>query len=44
MEQDPVNEDAVREETPTELERNYGMLTAGVITLVVLGTTIYLVS
>jgi hypothetical protein len=44
MEQDPVNEHAVREELSTETERNYGMLTAGVIALVVLGTTVYLVS
>jgi hypothetical protein len=29
---------------PTETERNYGMLTVGVIALVVVGTTIYLVS
>jgi hypothetical protein len=43
MKQDPVNEHAVREELPTETERNFGMLTAGVIALVVIGT-IYLVS
>ena len=44
MEQDPVNEDAVREEIPTETERNYGMLTTGVIVLVALGAAVYLVS
>lgn len=44
MKQDQVNEHAVWEELPTETERNYGMLTAGVIALVVIGTTIFLVS
>jgi len=44
MEQDPVNEHAVREEVPTETERNYGMSMAGVIALVVVGTAIYLMS
>jgi hypothetical protein len=44
MKQVPVNEHAVGEELPTETERNYGILTAGVIALVVIGTTIYLVS
>ncbi len=29
---------------PTETERNYGMLTAGVIALAVMATTIYLLS
>jgi hypothetical protein len=44
MEQEPVNEHAVREDLPTETERNYGMLTAGGLALIVIGTTIYLVS
>jgi len=44
MKQDPDSEHAVREELPTETERNLGILTSGLITLVALGTTIYLVS
>jgi hypothetical protein len=44
MKQDPIHEHAVREELPTETERNYGMLTAGVAALFVIGMTIYLVS
>jgi hypothetical protein len=44
MKHDPIDEHAAREALPTEAERNYGLLTAGVITLVVVGTTIYWVS
>ena len=41
MKQDPFDEHAAREALPTEAERNYGALTAGVIALVVVGTAIY---
>jgi hypothetical protein len=44
MKQDPIDENAAREELPTEAERNYGVLTAGVVALVVIGTTIYWMS
>jgi hypothetical protein len=44
MKQELIGEHAVREELPTETERNYGMLTIGVVALVVLGTAIYWVS
>jgi hypothetical protein len=44
MKQDPTDEQAAREALPTEAGRNYGLLTAGVIALVVVGTTIYWVS
>ena len=37
MKHDLIDEDAARETLPTEVERNYGMLTAGVIALVVVG-------
>jgi hypothetical protein len=41
MKQDPIDEHAATEALPTEAERNYGTLTAGVIALVVVGTAIY---
>lgn len=41
---DPIDEHAARETPPTKTERNYGMLTAGVIALAVVGTAIYWVS
>jgi hypothetical protein len=41
MKQDPFDEHAADEQLPTEPERNYGTLTAGVIALVVIGTAIY---
>jgi hypothetical protein len=44
MKQDPVNEHAVGEQPPTETERSYGILTAGILALIAIGTTIYLVS
>lgn len=44
MKQDPIDEHAATEARPTEAERNYGVLTAGVVALVVIGTTIYWVS
>ena len=44
MKQDPIDEHAAREALPTEAERNYGLLTAGFIALLVVGTTIYWVS
>jgi hypothetical protein len=44
MKQDPIDEHAAREPLPTETERNYGVLTAGLITLVVVGTALYWIS
>ena len=44
MKQDPIGEHAASEALPTEAERNYGVLTAGVIALVVVGTAIYWIS
>jgi hypothetical protein len=44
MKQEPFDEHAAREALPTEAERNYGALTAGVIALVVVGTTVYWIS
>jgi hypothetical protein len=44
MKQDPFDEHAATEVLPTEAERSYGVLTAGVIALVVIGTAIYWVS
>jgi hypothetical protein len=44
MKQEPFDERAAREAQPTEAERNYGALTAGVIALVVVGTTVYWIS
>ncbi len=44
MKHDPSVDHTPREEPPTEKERNVGMLTAGVIALVVVGTAICWVS
>jgi hypothetical protein len=44
MKQDPIDEHAAREALPTEAERNYGVLTAGVVALVVIGTAVYGIS
>jgi hypothetical protein len=44
MKQDPIDEHAASEPLPTEAERNYGVLTAGVVALVVVGTAIYWIS
>jgi hypothetical protein len=44
MKQDPIEEHATSEALPTETERNYGVLTAGVIALVVVGTAFYWIS
>jgi hypothetical protein len=44
MKHDPSVDHTLREEPPTETERNLGMLTAGVIALFVLGTTAYWIS
>jgi hypothetical protein len=41
MKDEPADENAAREDLPTEFERNRGTLTAGVIALVVVGTAIY---
>ncbi|WP_283815965.1 MULTISPECIES: hypothetical protein [unclassified Bradyrhizobium] len=41
MKHDLIHEDAAREALPTEAERNYGMLTAGVMALVAVGMAIY---
>jgi hypothetical protein len=40
MKQDSVDH-TLREQPPSEAQRNYGMLTAGVIALVAIGTAIY---
>jgi hypothetical protein len=44
MKHDPAVDHTLREEPPNEPERNVGMLTAGVIALVVVGTAIYWIS
>jgi hypothetical protein len=44
MKQDPIDERATSEALPTEAERNYGMLTAGVLALVAIGTAVYWMS
>jgi len=44
MKHDPSVDHTLRDEPPTEKERNVGMLTAGVIALVVMGTAIYWIS
>jgi hypothetical protein len=44
MKQDPIEEHAASEALPTETERSYGVLTAGVIALVVVGTAFYWIS
>jgi hypothetical protein len=44
MEKDPIDEHAAREAQPAEAERNYGILAAGVIALMCVGTAIYWVS
>jgi len=44
MKHDPIDEHATTEALPTEAERNYGMLTAGVFALVVIGTAVYWIS
>ncbi len=44
MKQDPIDEQAANEALPTAAERNYGVLTAGVVALVVIGTAIYWIS
>jgi hypothetical protein len=44
MTHDPSVDHSLREEPPNEPERNAGMLTAGVIALVVVGTAIYWIS
>jgi hypothetical protein len=41
MKHDTSVDHTLREEPPNETERNAGMLTAGVIALVVVGTAIY---
>jgi hypothetical protein len=41
MKHDLIHEDAVREALPSEAERNYGMLAAGVMALVAVGMAIY---
>jgi hypothetical protein len=43
MKHDQVDHSA-KEQGPTETQRNYGMLTAGVIALLAVGTAIYWVS
>jgi hypothetical protein len=44
MKQEPIDEHGANEALPTKAERNYGVLTAGVIALVVVGTAIYWIS
>jgi hypothetical protein len=44
MKQDPIDEQAAKEAQPTEAERNYGAITAGVIAFVVIGTAVYWIS
>ena len=41
MKHDLIHENATREALPNEKERNYGMLTAGVMALVAVGMAIY---
>ena len=44
MKHEPIDEQPTREALPTETERNYGLLTAGAIALIVVGTAIYWIS
>jgi hypothetical protein len=44
MKHDPAIDHTLNEEPPRESERNLGVLTAGVIALVVMGTAIYWVA
>ena len=44
MKQQPIDEQAAREALLTETKRNFGLPTAGVIALVVVGTAIYWIS
>lgn len=44
MKQEPIDEHPADEALPTTAERNYGVLSAGVIALVVVGTAVYWVS
>lgn len=41
MKKEPVDEHAAREVPPTETERNFGVLVAGLVGLVAVGTAIY---
>jgi len=41
MKHDPIDEHAAREALPTATERSYGIITAGVIALAVIGTVVY---
>jgi len=41
MNHDRSIDHTLREEPPTETERNLGLMTAGVIALVVIGTALY---
>jgi hypothetical protein len=40
MKQESIDH-TLREQPPSEAQRNYGMLTTGVIALIAIGTTIY---
>jgi hypothetical protein len=44
MKHDPAIDHTLNEEPPSESERNLGVLTAGVIAVVVMGTAIYWVT
>jgi hypothetical protein len=44
MKRDPSGDHTLKEEPPSETERNTGVLTAGVIALVVMATAIYWVT
>ena len=44
MKKEPVDEHAAREVPPTETERNFGVLAAGLVALAAVGTAIYWMS
>jgi hypothetical protein len=44
MKEEPVDEHAVRDAPPTETEKKVGVVSAGVVALVVVGMAIYWIS
>lgn len=44
MKKEPVDEHAVREVPPSETERSFGVLAAGLVALAAVGTAIYWIS
>ncbi len=44
MRHDPMDDSAAKEERPTKAERNYGLVTTGIIAAVAVATAIYWIS